>query len=138
MVNALYAAVDDDQHCQHILRGTQTGPEAHLMGHNRDAFFVALKTFDTKSPLQLTAMLNASACLARLCELELANEAKPNWREKESTVVTAWWKQAELNNGFAHMLTAILSAFRVTVAEPKYAVHAAAVHAAKEPLIVLA
>lgn len=115
MVNALYAAVDDDQHCQHILRGTQTGPEAHLMGHNRAAFLVALKACDTQSPLQLTAMLNTSACLARLCGLEFTNKAKPDWREKGSAVATAWWKHTELNNGFAHMLTAISLAFRVTL-----------------------
>ena len=95
LINAIFAAANDPQHCQHILRGTQTGPEKHLMGNNMHAFCVTAHRLDVDDDLHQTTQLNALACLARLCRLERENKARPDWRPQGAVTAIPWSREAE-------------------------------------------
>lgn len=122
LINALYAAYDDPQQCQHTLRGTQTGYEQPLMGPNMNAFMVVMKTLKPNDPLQLIPQLNAVACLARLCSFELQHEGERDWRNarediKGSTLasIRPWFNEALSKDALQCGMNAIAEALAVSV-----------------------
>lgn len=85
MMDALYAALDDAQHCQHVLQEARSHPKVHLLGRNNKAFVKAFKALSGHSDQRLTAKLTALACLARLYDMEVDRSPKPGCRARDAT-----------------------------------------------------
>lgn len=122
LINALYAAYNDPQHCQHTLRWTQKGGERRLMGPNMKAFMVVMRSLKTNDPLQLTIQLNALACLARLCALELHHDGDRDWmvtgddfKVLTPTSSRPWFKEALSTGALQCGMGAIATALAVSL-----------------------
>ena len=69
LVNALYAAFDYDQRCDYFLH--QFAKPALGLSVLKEVMIRSISVFDSSNANQLTAQLNAVACLARLCNREM-------------------------------------------------------------------
>jgi len=73
VLNALFAALDDEEHCKYILEGkhiTQLATNRDASGCKGDPNLSSqalIRALDSHLPAQLTAV----ACLARLCVVEI-------------------------------------------------------------------
>lgn len=109
IVNALYAAIDNPEQCQHLLLGTQRIPEGPLPRENKVTANLAIQAFDKHVEYQLTAQLNGIACLARLCEQEVVHA--PDWAPQRSG--TPWYDIAEAKSTFQCAIGSFVAAFKV-------------------------
>lgn len=102
VIQAMFAALDDPQHCQHILRGTQAGPKEKVMA-KMIAFCDVIHRPNVDGDLQQINQLNALACLVRLCQLERDFSPRPDWRPKGALTTRPWYREAERQNASSHL-----------------------------------
>ena len=76
--NALYHAVTFPAHCHQLSLHTVKLPEGFRAGRN--ALHKAVMAFDQEVELELTAQLQAIACLVWLCAAELASRGHEIWK----------------------------------------------------------
>ena len=99
MIDAMFAAIDDPQHCQHILKGTHSGPKDLTEIINALCHFV--HNLDVKNGLQQITQLNTLACLLMLCRWEREFSSRPDWRPKGAVAARPWYHEAERQNALS-------------------------------------
>lgn len=126
MGGALYAAFDCPEQCRLICNGggiIVMKDETIQRSTNLDtvtscnAINFAIRSFDTDDEAQLTAQLNAIACLARICNLQKHNLLDPDWRDKWTDArcpdTVTWLEQTELLGTFDVAISSFAWAFEV-------------------------
>ena len=116
MMEAFYAALDDAQHCQHVLQEAQSHPKVHLLGRNNKAFVKAFKALSGHSDVRLTAQLTALACLARLYDVEAGKSSStPGCRARNATSSTPVFDSALGKSVFPCAVESVAQALQVQV-----------------------
>lgn len=103
VVDALYAALDSFQQCRHILGSCSLPGFPQLQP--RLAFHAAFQSLEAVRDTELTAKLNAAACLARLCVAELGVADMQSKRVAKPA--TPWYRQAKLKDTFNEAISAL-------------------------------
>ena len=76
--NALYCAVSFPAHCHQLSLHTVKLPAGFRAGRN--ALHKAIMAFDQDVELEHTAQLRATACLLRMCAVELTSKGHEIWK----------------------------------------------------------
>ena len=116
VVNALYAALGDPQHCHLLLRGAQKVPGDHPPASQ--TMHDAVKAFDRDDGLQLTAQLTAIACLAQLCAMEARHGRRSQRIETGDPRSSAWYDRAQANGTFELAMDVFMHTLQVCPALP--------------------
>ena len=114
VVDALYAALDSFQQCRHILGSRSTPGFPKLQP--RVAFHAAFSSLGADADTELTAKLNAAACLARMCVAQF--EVADLQRKQVAKSAAPWYRQAKLKGTFKAVIASFISAFAVQSADP--------------------
>ena len=122
---ALYAAFDCPEQCRLLCSGgitlskdadMQSSPTLDTTS-SCNAINSAIRAFDTDDEAQLTAQLNAIACLARICKLQQQNLLDPDWRDKWTDKrhpgTVTWLDQTETLGTFDTAISSFACAFEV-------------------------
>ena len=112
--DAMYAVVDSQQQCRQLLRESDQyrARSVDLLARMPEA----ISRLDPANQLELTAQLNALACLARMCDLEVQHESKPGWTQTgKQSGGTPWLDQAKRMAIFDAVATrSFVGAFQVS------------------------